>query len=109
MRTIKEIYSRLQSLDAAIATAQGSCNDANRYVKYLIEFTASVPSVTECSYAIRKARECQRSLQAAILLYERQERLAKRHPDFCPYELNDWLTHSRMTPEESCRLMTPEY
>ena len=109
MRTIKEIYSTLQRLDAAIAKAQGLCVEANLHVKYLVEFTVAVPSVTESSYAIRKARECQRSLQAAILRYERQERLAKRHPDFCSYELNEWLIHGKMTSEQSHRFLNQEY
>lgn len=106
MTTINTLYSQLQTLDAAVNYAQAAATSARESLLYLT-CDSDNPSDALCIKVIRKARASERSLQAASIRYERALRRAALHPEFCQYELSEYLIHNRMTADQYHTLLDP--
>lgn len=106
MTSVNDLYSELQSLDAAVNNAQVAANSARESLLYLT-CDSDNPSDALCIKVIRKARASERSLQAASIRYERALRRAALHPEFCQYELSEYLVHNRMTVDQYHTLLDP--
>lgn len=107
MTKINTFYATIRNAHDTVADRRRDVEAMQDLLLFMARFYAD-PTESECVQAVRNLRMAQRALDVAERYVSILTTQAKAHPDFCQYELHEWLLHATIS-HVSPRYFNPEY